>query len=71
MPPKFTPNIQWTLLKSQIRSTQITFTGLSPSTYSHVTTRGFPHSEILGSLDIQLLPEAYRSRSRPSSASDA
>ena len=33
-----------------------------------ITTGGFPHSEILGSTDGQLLPEAYRSRPRPSSA---
>ena len=36
--------------------------------YARITTRGFPHSEILGSTDGQLLPEAYRSRPRPSSA---
>ena len=35
--------------------------------YARITTRGFPHSEILGSTDGQLLPEAYRSRPRPSS----
>jgi hypothetical protein len=36
--------------------------------YTRITTRRFPHSEILGSTDGQLLPEAYRSRPRPSSA---
>jgi hypothetical protein len=36
--------------------------------YARITTRRFPHSEILGSTDGQLLPEAYRSRPRPSSA---
>ena len=36
--------------------------------YARITTRGFPHSEIPGSTDGQLLPEAYRSRPRPSSA---
>jgi hypothetical protein len=36
--------------------------------YARITTHRFPHSEILGSTDGQLLPEAYRSRPRPSSA---
>ena len=36
--------------------------------HARITTRRFPHSEILGSTDGQLLPEAYRSRPRPSSA---
>jgi hypothetical protein len=36
--------------------------------YARITTRRFPHSEIPGSTDGQLLPEAYRSRPRPSSA---
>ena len=36
--------------------------------YARITTRGFPHSEIPGSTDGQLLPGAYRSRPRPSSA---
>lgn len=39
--------------------------------YARITTRGFPHSEILGSTVDQHLPEAYRSRPRPSSASGA
>ena len=33
-----------------------------------ITTGGFPHSEIPGSLTGQRLPRAYRSRPRPSSA---
>src|SRR5206468_4708944 len=36
--------------------------------YARITTRRFPHSEIPGSMDGQLLPGAYRSRPRPSSA---
>ena len=36
-----------------------------------IAPAGFPHSEIPGSLDIRLLPEAYRSRSRLSSPSSA
>ncbi|CAN0595972.1 unnamed protein product, partial [Laminaria digitata] len=36
-----------------------------------ITTRGFPHSEIRGSKVVQHLTAAYRSRPRPSSASDA
>src|SRR5689334_7978879 len=32
-----------------------------------ITTSGFPHSEIPGSLTGQRLPRAYRSRPRPSS----
>ena len=36
--------------------------------YARITTREFPHSEILGSKDGQLLPQAFRSRPRPSSA---
>jgi hypothetical protein len=39
--------------------------------YPRITTGGFPHSEILGSTLDQQLPEAYRSRPRPSSAPDA
>jgi hypothetical protein len=34
---------------------------------SRITTSGFPHSEIPGSLTGQRLPRAYRSRPRPSS----
>jgi hypothetical protein len=36
--------------------------------YARITTREFPHSEIPGSKVGQHLPEAYRSRPRPSSA---
>lgn len=36
-----------------------------------ITGAGFTHSEIRGSKAIQRLTAAYRSRSRPSSASDA
>ena len=36
-----------------------------------ITTGGFPHSEIPGSLTGQRLPRAYRSRPRPSSALSA
>ena len=36
--------------------------------YARITTRGFPHSDIPGSTDGQLLPRAFRSRPRPSSA---
>jgi hypothetical protein len=36
--------------------------------HARITTRRFPHSEIPGSIDGQLLPRAYRSRPRPSSA---
>ena len=36
--------------------------------YRRITSGEFPHSEILGSMDGQLLPQAYRSRPRPSSA---
>ena len=36
--------------------------------YARITTREFPHSEILGSKVGQHLPQAYRSRPRPSSA---
>ena len=39
--------------------------------YPRITTGGFPHSEILGSTLDQQLPEAYRSRPRPSSAPGA
>jgi len=39
--------------------------------YARITTRGFPHSEIRGSKVVQHLTAAYRSRPRPSSASDA
>ena len=36
--------------------------------HARITTRRFPHSDIPGSTDGQLLPGAYRSRPRPSSA---
>ena len=36
--------------------------------YARITTREFPHSEILGSKVGQHLTQAYRSRPRPSSA---
>ena len=36
--------------------------------YARITTREFPHSEIPGSKVGQHLPEAFRSRPRPSSA---
>ncbi len=36
--------------------------------HARITTHRFPHSEIPGSTDGQLLPGAYRSRPRPSSA---
>ncbi len=39
--------------------------------YARIATRGFPHSEIRGSKVVQHLTAAYRSRPRPSSASDA
>jgi hypothetical protein len=39
--------------------------------YARITARGFPHSEIRGSKVVQHLTAAYRSRPRPSSASDA
>jgi hypothetical protein len=39
--------------------------------YARITTREFPHSEILGSVTGQRLPQAYRSRPRPSSALSA
>jgi hypothetical protein len=39
--------------------------------YVRITARGFPHSEIPGSKDGQLLTRAYRSRPRPSSAPGA
>src|SRR5581483_3714028 len=39
--------------------------------YPRITTGGFPHSEILGSKVGQHLPQAYRSRPRPSSAPGA
>ena len=39
--------------------------------YPRITTGGFPHSEIPGSTLDQQLPEAYRSRPRPSSAPGA
>src|SRR5207302_5408344 len=39
--------------------------------YARITTREFPHSEILGSMTGQRLPQAYRSRPRPSSALSA
>ena len=40
----------------------------SGTEYARITTREFPHSEIPGSKVGQHLPEAYRSRPRPSSA---
>jgi hypothetical protein len=39
--------------------------------YARITTREFPHSEIPGSKTGQRLPQAYRSRPRPSSALSA
>ena len=39
--------------------------------YLPITTGGFPHSDIRGSTLAQQLPAAFRSRPRPSSASDA
>ena len=39
--------------------------------YRPITTGGFPHSEIHGYIGYLLLPVAYRSLSRPSSAPDA
>ena len=39
--------------------------------YPRITTGGFPHSDIPGSKLDQQLPEAYRSRPRPSSAPGA
>ena len=39
--------------------------------YARITTREFPHSEIPGSMTGQRLPQAYRSRPRPSSALSA
>jgi hypothetical protein len=39
--------------------------------HARITTRRFPHSEIRGSKADQRLTAAYRSRPRPSSASDA
>ncbi len=50
------------------------FAGLPPAPYGfrygyrRITSGEFPHSEIPGSQDGQLLPRAYRSRPRPSSA---
>src|SRR6201993_32473 len=50
------------------------FAGLPPAPYvcrygyRRITSGEFPHSEILGSKDGQLLPQAFRSRPRPSSA---
>src|SRR5437899_11194151 len=50
------------------------FAGLPPAPYGfsceyrRITSGEFPHSEILGSQNGQLLPRAYRSRPRPSSA---
>src|SRR3954470_4135592 len=50
------------------------FAGLPPATYvfrygyRRITSGEFPHSEIPGSQNGQLLPRAYRSRPRPSSA---
>ena len=39
--------------------------------HARITTHGFPHSEIPGSKDGQLLTRAFRSRPRPSSAPGA
>src|SRR4051794_12363882 len=39
--------------------------------YARITTRGFPHSEALGSKVGQHLPQNFRSRPRPSSAPGA
>jgi hypothetical protein len=53
------------------------FTGLPSLPYgfrqehARITVRRFPHSEIPGSMDGQLLTRAYRSRPRPSSAPGA
>jgi hypothetical protein len=53
------------------------FTGLPSRPYvfrhghARITVRRFPHSEIPGSMDGQLLTRAYRSRPRPSSAPGA
>ena len=53
------------------------FTGLPYLPYgfrqahARITVRRFPHSEIPGSMDGQLLTRAYRSRPRPSSAPGA
>jgi hypothetical protein len=53
------------------------FTGLPSLPYgfrqghARITVRRFPHSEIPGSKDGQLLTRAYRSRPRPSSAPGA
>ena len=50
------------------------FAGLPPAPYvfrygyRRITSGEFPHSEIPGSKNGQLLPRAYRSRPRPSSA---
>src|SRR5436189_4931365 len=50
------------------------FTGLPSAPYvfrygyRRITSGEFPHSEIPGSQNGQLLPRAYRSRPRPSSA---
>src|SRR5947209_4369282 len=53
------------------------FTGLPSAPYvfrygyCRITSGEFPHSEIPGSQNGQLLPRAYRSRPRPSSALSA
>src|SRR3954470_11585264 len=53
------------------------FAGLPPAPYvfrygyRRITSAEFPHSEIPGSQNGQLLPRAYRSRPRPSSALSA
>src|SRR5215831_18448322 len=53
------------------------FAGLPPAPYvfrygyRRITSGEFPHSEIPGSQNGQLLPRAYRSRPRPSSALSA
>jgi hypothetical protein len=39
--------------------------------YQRITTGGFPHSDIPGSMDVWLLPGAFRSLQRPSSAPSA
>ena len=39
--------------------------------YQRMTTGGFPHSDIPGSMDVWLLPGAFRSLQRPSSAPSA
>jgi hypothetical protein len=48
-----------------------TYTYVFSACKLRITVVGFTHSEIRGSKAIQRLTAAYRSRSRPSSASDA